>query len=111
MDVDDIVESILSPIVSIVRADYYDGPESEYIVYQYLDERVVSNADNIANCEETTIRVSLYTKSDYKEKKKTIRKALQDAGFTLSSGNKYYDKEIGYTVVVQEAWIAGDSDV
>ena len=112
MDVSEIIESALSSVCTIVRKNKYEGPASEYIIYQYIDERPAGNADNIDIIEEVTIRINFYTQQeDYQGQKKAIKKALRNAEFTLISIGEEYDKDTKFTRLYIDFWIAGDSDV
>jgi hypothetical protein len=118
MNVNPLIMSALSPIFPTIpiKADVYKGEDYKYIVFQYLDDRPAGNADNVDIIEETSIRVNYYTKNegqteDLQEVRKSIKKALRNAGFTLMPSGESYDEEVGKYRVYVEAWIAGDSDV
>lgn len=105
------IENALSHICDTIRRNDYEGDNTEYIIYQIIDERTAVNSDDVSEVEELIYRISLYTKEDYDEKKRQIKTAMQNAGFTLISGNEHFDRDIGYTVVYVDCWIERDFDV
>lgn len=118
MNVNPLIISALTPIFPTlpIKPNVYKGGEDKYIVFQYLDDRPAGNADNVDIIDEVAIRINYYTKNedqaeDLQDVRKTIKKALRDADFTLMSSGESYDEEVGKYRVYVEAWIAGDSDV
>lgn len=107
MNVNSKVITALSTIGIPVSANVYTGTATEYIVFNYADERPSVYADNIDILDEVTIQVHYYTKGNPSQKKKSIRDKLRENGFTIKSVQEMYESETKDFHVVIYAWIEG----
>lgn len=111
MNINSTVITALTTLALPVAANIYEGTASEYIVFDYLDERPNVYADDTDTHDITRIRVNYYTKGDTQTNKKAIRRLLRAAGFTIeSSPPEYYETDTGYNHAIVEAWIEGEID-
>lgn len=111
MNVNPIVITALTPILGVAPSpNVYKGSASEYIVFNYADERPEVCADDTDILDSTTIQVHYFTKANPQANKKAIRKALRSAGFLIQSTQELYESDTGYTHVVVYAQIEGAVD-
>lgn len=110
MNVNPIVISALTPLGLPVSANVYTGTATDYITFNYADERPIVSADDTDILDATTIQVHYFTKSNPQANKKAIRKALRSAGFAIQSTQEIYENDTGYTHVIIYAWIDGFVD-
>lgn len=73
-----------------------DSQPEKYIVYNPELEKPGLHADDSDQDWIAYMQVHLYTKSNYIDDKKKIKKNLQSAGFTLTSIDTLYEKDSGY---------------
>lgn len=107
MNVNQIVISALSSLAIPVNANAYEGTATEYITFNYSDERPIVYADNIDILDETTIQVHYFTKGNPQAKKKLVRDLMRAGGFTIMNTQELYESDTKYTHVVVECWIDG----
>ena len=107
MTVDSLIVSALSSLSLPVYADVYLGDETDYITFNYADERPALRADDTDIYDETAIQVHYFTKSNPDTTKKAIRRLLRASGFTIISTSQFYEDDTKYRHVVVEAWIEG----
>lgn len=105
MNVNPIIENALKSLKIPIAPDIYKGNSTEYITYNYADERPVVRADDTDLYDETTIQVHYFTRGNPHTLKKEIRRLLRQADFTIISTSQFYEDD--YTHVVVEAWIEG----
>lgn len=111
MDVNSKVESALSSICQIWPNVCPSKPKpTEYMTYNYADERPELNADDTDVLDSTTIQVHYFTKGNPQANKKAIRKALRSADFAIQSTQELYEQDTGYTHVIVYAVIGGEID-
>lgn len=116
MNVEQIVKAALQPLGLPVWPDKIDQtavnfvPGSDYIVWNYVDERPVVNADDTDIYDATTIRINYFTKGKPVENKKAIRRLMRAAGFSIGSTQQFYESDTNYTHVIIECSIGGVVD-
>lgn len=110
MNINPTIIAALTSLNLPVHANVYNGTASEYITFNYADERPALNADDEDILDETTIQVHYFTRSDPQTNKRAIRRLLRAAGFTIQSTQELYESDTGYTHVVVYAWIEGAVD-
>lgn len=108
MNVNPIIVSALASLSLPVAANVYAGAATEYITFNYADERPALRADDTDILDETTMQVHYFTKGNPQANKKAIRRLLRAAGFTIQSTTEIYESDTGYTHVIVYAWIEGD---
>ena len=107
MNINTLVKSALSTNFSEVHANVYNGVAEKYIVFNYSDERPSVYADDTDTLDDTSIQVHLFTKENPSEDKKTIRRLLRLAGFSIVSTSEFYEADTGKTHVIVDANIEG----
>lgn len=111
MNANPILITALTPILGVAPSpNFYAGTATEYITFNYADERPALYADDIDILDETIIQIHYFTKSNPQLKKKAIRKALRSAGFSIQSTQEVYENDTGFTHVVVYAVIDGVID-
>lgn len=83
MNLDEIIRNAVLPIVPVCEPEEYDGEEPEYCAFSY-DERGAAFGDDTANAliYELTLDWYLPKGENPNSKKRRLRQALVDAGFT-----------------------------
>ena len=107
MNVNPLIISALSSLNISVSANNYIGTAEEYITFNYADERPVLYTDDVDELDETTIQVHYFTKGNPQVNKKSIRRLLRQAGFSIQSTQEFFETDTGYTHVVVYAVIDG----
>lgn len=108
MDVSNLMQTTLQSLNLPVAPDVYNGTATEYIVWYYLDERPILNANNKPMIDATYIRVNYYTKGNPETTKKEIRRLLRAGGFTVYSTTQLYESDTKYRHIAIDAWISGE---
>jgi hypothetical protein len=107
MNVNPLVISALSSLNLPVSFGKYEGTAEEYIVFNYADERPVLRADDTDLLDETSIQVHYFTRTNPQTTKKSIRRLLRLAEFTIINTQEFYEDDTKYNHVVVEAQIEG----
>lgn len=110
MNVNPLIIAALTPLGMPVEPDIYTGDATEYITFNYSDERPVVYADDVDITDETSVQVHYFTKGNPQANKKAIRKALRNAGFSIVDTAQYYEDDTGYTHVIVTVNIEGIID-
>lgn len=79
-----------------VAPDLYSGKAKKFIVFTFADERAAMYADDDEEYITTSIKLSLYTPSDYNylSLKAQIKKALKTRGFCIENIESYLESEL-----------------
>lgn len=85
-----------------VEEDKYNGKASEWIVYNYSDDRPVVYADDVDIIEQITIQVHLFCKTNAITKKKKLRKSLREKEFLILATEQMYEEDTGLTHIIVE---------
>jgi hypothetical protein len=107
MNVNTSIISALSSLSLPVVANVYKGTATDYITFNYADERPALYADDVDILDETVIQVHYFTKGNPQTNKKAIRRLLRAAGFTIQSTTEIHESNTDYTHVIIYAWIDG----
>lgn len=107
MNINSIVITALSSLNIPVVPNVYTGTATEYITFNYADERPTVYADDVDELDETTVQVHYFTKGNPQTNKKAIRRLLRQADFSIQSTQEFYETDTGYTHVVVYAVIDG----
>jgi len=110
MNINPLVISALASLALPVEPNVYTGTATDYIVFNYADERPALNADDTDINDATVIRVNYYTKSNPQANKKAIRRLMRAAGFFITGTQELYESDTGYTHIIVECSIDGDID-
>ena len=86
MSIDATIKNAITPIVPIVKPNIYTGSETEYIVFNY-SELPTLHADSCPRAIRYLVQVHWFLplKANPNTKKRRIKNALLDAGFTYPS--------------------------
>ena len=109
MNVNQLIKTSLAPLNIPMAADASEEA-SEYITFNYADERPVMHADDVDVFDSTIVQVHHFTKGNPQATKKAIRRYLRAGGFTILSTNEFYEDDTGLNHVVVEAAILGEID-
>lgn len=74
----------------------YESPPGKYIVYNPEIDSAECFADDEDQEWTLHMQIHLYTREDYMDDRKTIRKLLRKAGFTVTDIDSIYEKETKY---------------
>lgn len=110
MNVNPLIVRALSPLGLPVAPNAYKGTATEYITFNYADERPIVSADDEDILDATTVQVHYFTKGNPQANKKAIRRLLRSAGFSIQSTQELYENDTGYTHVIVYVWIDGVVD-
>lgn len=110
MNVNPMVTAAIASLGIPVVPNVYTGTATNYITFNYADERPALRADDTDILDETTIQVHYFTRSNPQDNKKAIRRLLRAAGFTIQSTQELYESDTEYFHVVVYAWIEGAVD-
>jgi hypothetical protein len=110
VNVNPTVIAALASLSLPVCPNVYTGIETDYITFNYTDERPALNADDEDIYDSTTIDVHYYTKSNPQQTKKAIRRLMRLAGFSIVSTQELYESDTNYTHVIVTCCIGGDVD-
>lgn len=107
MNINSIVVTALTSLSIPVAANVYNGIAESYVTFNYSDERPALYAEDTDELDETIIQVHYFTQTNPQTNKKTIRRLLRAAGFTIISTTELYESDTGYTHVIVECYIEG----
>lgn len=109
MNINPVVTSALAPIGLPVEPNVYTGT-GDYITFNYVDERPALNADDKDIMDATIVDIHCFTKGDPQAYKKTIRRRMRAAGFSIVSTQELYENDTKYTHIIVTCAIGGDVD-
>lgn len=92
------LNTVLNTIeIPIETGVFSKAAPDEYLVLTPLNERFQHFADNEPMFEVTEVRISLYSKSNYIQRKKQITKLLMNSGITITDRQYIgYENDTGY---------------
>ena len=108
MNVNPIIIAALASMNLPVAPNTYEGVATEYIVFNYADERAVVSGSDVDLLDVTAVQVHYFTQGNPQANKKIIRRLLRAAGFTIDNTVELYESDTGYNHVVVECEIDGD---
>lgn len=93
----DLKHVLLALDIPIETGTFKDPPPDEYLVLTPITDGFDVFADNLPDYEVSEVRISLFTKSNYIQRKNQITKLLLLSGFTIT-GRWYveYEQDAGY---------------
>lgn len=104
-----IIDSLASMNLPVVCGTY-EGAATEYIAFNYADERPAIYNDDVDELDETTVQVHYFTTANPQTNKKTIRRLLRAGGFSIQSTSdidEIDDQGVMTHHVIIYAWIEG----
>ena len=79
------LKSVLLPTGIPIETGVFSGvPPDEYLVLTPMTDLFEIFADNLPECEVSEVRISLFTKSNYIQRKSQLTQILLDADFTIT---------------------------
>lgn len=101
MSIASTIVSALSSICSSISQDVYDG-DAPFIIYSFGNDKCLISADDKAQIDQTDITISYVVdkNTNYLTKKKNIRKALVNAGFSYPSVRVEYDEDTDLRYII-----------
>jgi hypothetical protein len=101
---ENLIRACLAPIGLPIHAEFYEGKDTEYITFNFADDRPALRADDTDLISEVTMQVHYFTKSNPQANKRQIRQLLRAGGFTIISTSQFYEQDTEYYHVVVECW-------
>ena len=91
------LNTILTPILPVETGVFSDKPPDEYIVLTPMTDEFSLFGDNTPLIDLSEVRISLFSKGNYLQRKQQITLALLDADFTITD-RRYigYESDTGY---------------
>ncbi|MEA4973579.1 MAG: hypothetical protein VB119_10475 [Candidatus Metalachnospira sp.] len=91
------LNTLLSPLLPVETGVFSDTPPDEYIVLTPLTDEFALFGDNMPLIDVSEVRISLFTKSSYTQRKKQITTSLIIARFTITN-RRYigHEDDTGY---------------
>lgn len=111
MNVNPLIVSALASMTPIPVTPASDkGTATEYIIFNYADERPEVSGNDNDLIDTTEMQIHYFTKGNPQANKKTIRRLLKAAGFTIINTQEFFETETRYNHVVVECEIDGAID-
>lgn len=107
MNINPIVIGALASLGLPVTPNINLTGDTEYITFNYMDERPTLIADDTDLYDTTVIQVHYFTKTNPQQKKKDIRRLLRAAGFVVHATMDFYEVDTALNHVVVECSIDG----
>ena len=102
MNVKATIKTALSSLGLPVMFGRYEGTATEYITFNYSDDRPALNADDTDLYSDISLQIHYYTKGDAESNKKNIRRLIRAAGFSIVSTAQLYEDDTEYNHVIIE---------
>lgn len=107
MNINATVVTALASLSLPVTANINLAGSTEYITFNYMDERPTLIADDTDLYDTTVIQVHYFTKTNPQQKKKDIRRLLRAGGFVIHNTMEFYETDTALNHVVIECSIDG----
>lgn len=107
MNINSIVVTALASLGLPVTANINLAGSTDYITFNYMDERPTLIADDTDLYDTTVIQVHYFTKTNPQQKKKDIRRLLRAGGFVIHNTMEFYETDTALNHVVVECSIDG----
>lgn len=91
------LNTLLTPILPVETGAFSGVPSDEYLVLTPLTDDFALFGDNAPLMDVSEVRISLFSKGNYLQRKRQITQALVNAGFTVT-GRIYvgHEDDTGY---------------
>ena len=91
------LNTLLTPILPVETGVFSGVPPDEYLVLTPLTDDFALFGDNTPLMDVSEVRISLFSKGNYLQRKRQITQALLSAGFTIT-GRTYvgHEDDTGY---------------
>lgn len=110
MNVNQLIIDSLTSLNLPTVCGTYEGDATEYITFNYADERPAIYNDDVDELDETTVQVHYFTTANPQTNKKIIRRLLRAGGFSIQSTSdidEIDDQGAMTHHVIIYAWIEG----
>lgn len=97
--IDKLIEDTLSTLKVPVQRLVFKGKEKPptYVTWQYINSPPSNYADDESQTTDHTMRVHIFSKNNYSTLLENLKRALKNAGFTISSiDGEIYEEETGF---------------
>jgi hypothetical protein len=78
------LNNLLTPVLPVETGIFSSVPPDEYLVLTPMTDEFVLFGDNKPLIDISEVRISLFSKDNYQQKKRQITTALLGAGFTIT---------------------------
>lgn len=78
------LNNLLTPVLPVETGIFSSVPPDEYLVLTPMTDEFVLFGDNKPLIDISEVRISLFSKDNYQQKRRQITTALLDAGFTIT---------------------------
>lgn len=78
------LNTILAPVLPVETGVFSDTPPDEYLVLTPMTDGFALFGDNQPLMDVSEVRISLFSKGNYQQRKRQITQALIGAGFTIT---------------------------
>lgn len=91
------LNTLLTPILPVETGIFSDIPPEEYLVLTPMTDGFALFSDNTPLIDVSEVRISLFSRGNYLQRKRQISLALLNAGFTITD-RRYigYEVDTGY---------------
>lgn len=91
------LNTLLTPILPVETGVFSGVPPDEYLVLTPLTDDFALFGDNEPLMDVSEVRISLFSKGNYLQRKQQITQALLNAGFTITARTYVeHEDDIGY---------------
>ena len=91
------LNTLLSPILPVETGVFSDTPPDEYLVLTPMTDEFALFGDNVPLIDVSEVRISLFSKGNYLQRKRQLTQALLNAEFTITD-RRYigHEDDTGY---------------
>lgn len=91
------LNSLLTPVIPVETGVFFGVPPNEYLVLTPMTDEFALYGDNFPLIEVSEVRISLFSKGNYLQRKRQITALLLGAEFTITD-RRYvgYEADTGY---------------
>ncbi|KAA0944154.1 hypothetical protein FQ087_18695 [Sporosarcina sp. ANT_H38] len=93
MSLNSLIIQTLKPTGVPAVFQVYTGTQTTYITFFEYNEMGTSFAEDAEQTERRSIQVDIWSKGNYADLVKQVRKLMTDAGFTRNSGTESYEDD------------------
>lgn len=104
MNLNPLIIFALASLKLPVKPEEYTGTSTEYILFNYADERDEMYANGVPQEGVTYMQIHYYTKGDPHAKKQVVKQLLQSVGFTITGMSQFFETDTKYNHVAYDAW-------
>lgn len=112
MNVNNLIISTLSPLVTDVVPTKYTGSATNWITFNYTDDTAIDYADDTPQDDVASLQIHLFCPRtfNFNTLKKQIRSRLFGAGFSYPEVTVLYEDDTEVNHIIFECEIEGNSE-